>query len=72
MTFCDFSFDFSDVLHKEYYIAYRCPDFVVNFDVVDFSERRSEEVMFLLTLSVCSLLQIERNVLNWRTKYMKT
>ena len=25
---------------------------MINFDVVDFSERRSEEVMFLLTLSV--------------------
>ena len=25
---------------------------MINFDAVDFSERRSEEVMFLLTLSV--------------------
>ena len=28
---------------------------MTNFDAVDFSERRSEEVMFLLTLSVVSL-----------------
>ena len=28
-----------------------CPNFI-NFDSVDFSERRPEEVMFLLTLSV--------------------
>ena len=26
---------------------------MINFDAVDFSERRPEEVMFLLTLSVC-------------------
>ena len=30
---------------------------MINFDAVDFSERRSEEVMFLLTLSVLKLLQ---------------
>ena len=30
--------------------AYLCPN--INFDSVDFSERRSEEVIFLLTLSV--------------------
>ena len=28
---------------------------MINFDAVDFSERRSEEVMFLLTLSVENL-----------------
>ena len=28
---------------------------MINFDGVDFSESRSEEVMFLLTLSVLSL-----------------
>ena len=28
---------------------------MINFDAVDFSERRSEEVMFLLTLSVYRL-----------------
>ena len=27
---------------------------MINFDAVDFSERRSEEIMFLLTLSVCT------------------
>ena len=32
-------------------IAYLCLN-MINFDAVDFSERRSEEVMFLLTLSV--------------------
>ena len=33
---------------------------MINFDAVDFSERRSEEVMFLLTLSVyLSKLKIE-------------
>ena len=31
--------------------AYLCPN-VINFDGVDFSECRSEEVMFLLMLSV--------------------
>ena len=31
--------------------AYSCP-YMINFDAVDFSERRPEEVMFLLTLSV--------------------
>ena len=31
--------------------AYLCPN-IINFDSVDFSERRPEEVMFLLTLSV--------------------
>ena len=53
MTFCDFtaafSFltpakDFSDMLHKEYYIAYQFP-IMINFDAVDFSECRSEEVI---------------------------
>ena len=34
--------------------AYLCPN-IINFDGVDFSERRPEEVMFLLTLSVCYL-----------------
>ena len=32
-------------------VAYLCLN-MINFDAVDFSERRSEEVMFLLTLSV--------------------
>ena len=32
-------------------IAYMCPK-MINFDAVDFSECRSEEVMFLLMLSV--------------------
>ena len=32
-------------------IAYLCLN-IINFDEVDFSERRSEEVMFLLMLSV--------------------
>ena len=32
-------------------VAYLCPN-MIYFDVVDFSEHRSEEVMFLLTLSV--------------------
>ena len=32
-------------------VAYLCSA-LMNFDAVDFSERRSEEVMFLLTLSV--------------------
>ena len=32
--------------------AYLCPN-IINFDDVDFSERCPEEVMFLLTLSVC-------------------
>ena len=31
--------------------AYSCPN-IINFDSVDFSERRPEEVMFLLTLNV--------------------
>ena len=31
--------------------SYLCPN-IINFDSVDFSERRPEEVMFLLTLSV--------------------
>ena len=31
--------------------AYLCPN-IINIDSVDFSERRPEEVMFLLTLSV--------------------
>ena len=31
--------------------AYLCPN-ISDFDSVDFSERRPEEVMFLLTLSV--------------------
>ena len=35
-------FDFSDVLHKET-IAYMCLN-MINFDAVDCSERRSEEV----------------------------
>ena len=26
---------------------------IIDFNAMDFSERRSEEVMFLLTLSVC-------------------
>ena len=30
--------------------AYLCPN-IINFDSVDFSERRPEEVMFFLTLS---------------------
>ena len=30
---------------------------MINFDAVDFSERRSEEVMFLLTLSVCKRVE---------------
>ena len=30
---------------------------MINFDAVDFSERRSEEVMFLLTLSVYKFKQ---------------
>ena len=43
-------FGLSDVLHKE---NYSLSMFIYNyFDAVDFSERRSEEVMFLLTLSV--------------------
>ena len=36
--------------------AYLCPN-TINFDSVDFSERRPEEVMFLLTLSVDMFLQ---------------
>ena len=32
-------------------IAYLCPN-MINFDVVDFSECRSEVVMFLMTLGV--------------------
>ena len=32
-------------------VAYLCLN-MINFEEVDFSERRSEEVMFLLTLSV--------------------
>ena len=47
--------------------AYLCPN-IINFDSVDFSEHRPEEVMFLLTLSVCimfstlDLLDIHVNV----------
>ena len=33
--------------------AHLCPN-IINFDALDFSERRPEEVMFLLTLSVYS------------------
>ena len=45
-------FDFSDVLHQDRStIAYQCPN-LINFHVVDFNEHRSEEVMFLLMLSV--------------------
>ena len=32
---------------------------MIHFDAVDFSERRSEEVMFLLTLSVYYKLSVE-------------
>ena len=41
---------FSDILIKEYWSLF-VPN-ITNFDAVDFSERRPEEVMFLLTLSV--------------------
>ena len=44
-------FDFSDVLHKENYSLYLCLN-ITNFYAMDFSERRPEEVMFLLTFSV--------------------
>ena len=37
-------------------IAYLCLN-MINFDGVDFSERRSEEVLFLLTLSVVPCLK---------------
>ena len=37
-------------------VAYLCPN-MINFDGVDFSERRSEEVMFLLTLGVYKLIK---------------
>ena len=36
---------------KPLFVAYLCPN-MINFHAVDFNERRSEEVMFLLTLSV--------------------
>ena len=42
-------FDFSDMLHE--IIAYLCPN-MINFDVVDFSERRSEEVVSFFWCSV--------------------
>ena len=37
--------------------AYLCPN-IINFDSVDISERRPEEVMFLLTLSVFNNFRI--------------
>ena len=40
--------------------AYLCPN-MINFDVVNFSERRSEEVMFLLTLSVLRISTTTKN-----------
>ena len=40
--------------------AYPCPN--IKFDGVDFSERRSEEVMFLLTLIVCCLVLFNTEV----------
>ena len=56
MTFCDFT-HFSPFGHKFCFFRYSwsikahlCPN--INFDGVSFSERRSEEVMFLLTLIV--------------------
>ena len=64
MTFCDLTAFFS-FLKRENLVfqifllrcikAYLCPN-IINFDSVDFSERRPEEVMFLLTLSVYEIL----------------
>ena len=39
------------MLHEENHTLYMCPN-MIKFDEVDFSECHSEEVMFLLTLSV--------------------
>ena len=35
---------------------------MINFDAVDFSECRSEEVMFLLTLSVVFILMVSNKI----------
>ena len=63
MPFCDFtsyfsvfvtnkpSVFFSDVLNMTYHSFILSPD-MIHFAAVDFSECRSEEAMFLLTLSV--------------------
>ena len=42
------------MLIKEYDIAYLCPN-MINFDALDFSACRSEEVILLLMLSVINL-----------------
>ena len=61
ILFCDFTafspfwrkqtFAFQMCLLKSTLAYQMCPN-MINFDVVDFSEFRSEEVMFLLKLSV--------------------
>ena len=44
---------------------------MIKFDAVDFSERRSEEVMFLLTLSVLLLWNVHQTKLMFETVYWK-
>ena len=39
---------------------------MINFDAVDISERRSEEVMFLLTLSVLNIVEIQSLATVWK------
>ena len=59
MTFHDLTTFFSFLKRENLvfvrYSYYLCPN-IINFDIVDFSERRPEEVMFLLTLSVYSFI----------------
>ena len=82
VTFCNFiaffpfwqkqPFNLSDVLHIRRTIAYLCLN-MINFDAVDFSEHRSEEVMFLLMLSVCILLckmQLLGMMKNWTSNFL--
>ena len=44
---------------------------IINFDAVDFSERRSEEAMFLLTLSVSFVSRTDEMLtLKWSTLHL--
>ena len=57
------------MLHEENYIAYLCPN-MIYFDALDFSERRSEEVMFFDAhcISMHAYYHLER----YETLYKRT